>query len=158
MKCFLSVLLVFMTVSLFSQVDLISKKGGKFLYKDQLFTCNEMGPIYEQSVEAFKLYTSGKKNKMVAKFFAYTGLLFVGGGLLGTNYGDLSDRYTGAALLAIGALLELVSIVPALIGSQKLKKARNVFNLELIEEHGYGIGASLSIGISRHGMGVVLLF
>ena len=72
--------------------------------------------------------------------------------------GELDSAIVGGLSLTLGALLELVGLVPRLLGAKKLRRARSTFNFEMIERHGYKIESDLSFGMTRNGAGFVYSF
>jgi len=155
------------SVSAQGQADLLTKKGSKFYYQDKKYKCKELDPIYEQHCISFDLYNSGLRLKRCGRINGYVGLglfaLGLGGVVLGAENivtrGSLN--YLGViGGLSIGAsfILEVVAIIQKIRGGHKLKKARRLFNIEMIERHGYKEEVSISFGQTTHGLGIAVDF
>ena len=82
-------------------------------------------------------------------------------GLIGTGYllasnGDGDTALFAGGIVVLGLVAENIALIPGIWGPRKLKKALNTFNYEMIERHGYQSDTSLSLGITKNGLGFVL--
>ena len=153
--------LVFLLVTLFSlpafgQADLLTKKGKKYFYKDQVYKCIELGAVYKENQESLHLYELSRQLTKIANVSAIIGIpLFLGGAVLA-----LSDKNKRLGVVAAESAiwLELLAIIPRLFGAHNLNKARKTFNLEMIRRHGYKEAVSISFTETANGVGIVFQF
>ena len=146
----------FFSLSAYGQADLLSKNQGKYFYKERVYKCVELGVVYKEHKESLDIYKSSIKMTNVANLSAFIGLpLFLGG--IGWASSD-ENRGLGAVAMGSAVLLELLAIIPRVVGAYRLTKARRTFNYEMIRRHGYKEGVSISINQTPSGVGFVLSF
>ena len=158
MKYISFLIAVFISFSASGQANLLEKRGGNYYYKGQKYQCDELSEVYEEYQVALDLYFSGRNSKRAANIVAITGVPFVLGGVLGLASGDFGGQIFGAFSLVAGSLLELVALIPRGIGGRKLRKARKIFNYEMIDRHGYNEDVSISFSQTPNGLGLVMNF
>lgn len=151
-------LLIFSS-SAIGQADLVTKKGSKYYYKGDQYKCKELGIIYKDSEEAMDIYSSGRKNVKSANFTAYLGIALIVVGLgVAVNSDSFQGVIAGSLSIVIGLVVEVVALVPLGIGKGKIRKAMNIFNFDMIERHGYQEEPSVSLGVTKNGIGLVYHF
>jgi len=157
---FLSILIaLFITSSAMGQADLLMKKKSIYYFKNKEYKCEELGVVYKDHPKSLELYYSGKSVANISGTIGYIGLGFLVAGF-GVTF--TSDGYGSAAVgglsIIVGLLFEVVALVPLSIGKNKLKKARRLFNFDMMEKHGYESNPSLSFGATGNGLGLVYQF
>ncbi|MEM9547723.1 MAG: hypothetical protein AAGA77_17205 [Bacteroidota bacterium] len=166
MKFLVSVLLCLIVFQSFGQNKVLVKKN-KYLYSfdGKLYAFEELGSVYELHEPALKRYKSGRNHKKISKILGWSGLgLFVGGIVVGVSgiesafSNSTSTIEAGLAMMVLAIPVELTAIVFRIIAGSKLRKARKIFNLEMLERHGYRSEAYLSFGTTPNGLGLVLTF
>jgi hypothetical protein len=158
MKYLYILISVLISFSASGQADLLEKFSNRYIYKDRLYKCDELGEIYETHQESLDLYLSGRKNKNTARTVSILGLPFIAGGILGVASNNVGARILGALFIIGGVGIELISFIPRGIGNRKLRMARSKFNFEMIRRHGYKEDVSLTFSQTPNGVGFVLNF
>ncbi len=167
MKFLIAFLLCFFALQSFGQNKLLVKKTKSlYSFDGQLYGFQELGSVYELHEPALKRYLSGRRNKKISNILAWSGLgLFLGGIVVGLSGAEAAFNSTsdstaeiGLAMMALMIPVELTAIVFRITAGSKLRKARNIFNLEMLERHGYRSEAYLSFGATNNGLGLVLTF
>lgn len=142
----------------FGQVDLISKNGSDYIYRNDVYKSNELAELYMQSQNALDLYKSGRKYRTVGRTIGYAGLALIVTGLVGLATDQKDFMLFDGGAIGIGLLLELIAIAPIIKGSYNLNKALKTFNYEMIERHGYQSDTSLSINVTGNRVGLIMTF
>ena len=155
MKILRFLLLLLFSYSVMGQTDIMTIDGSKYYYKGEVYKCKELGPIYEQSEKALNLYNSGRKYYKVANF-----TFGLGFGIFGLAIVFASGQHWEETAISLGAagLLGLLALIPRIVGDQKVGLAREAFNFNMLERHGYKSEYSLNIGTTINGMGITLIF
>ncbi len=153
--CF--ILMVF-AISAFGQDYLLIKEGKKYRFNGLEYKINELGTVYGENEEALKLYNDGMRAKSRSQIMAAGGLMsFLAGLVIYVNVSEENKAYGGWMMIA-GVVLEPLALGLSLNGSIKLVKARKVFNEDLLEKRKYKSNSSLSIGSTKNGIGLTLIF
>jgi len=158
-KVLLSLLALMVSFSLLGQADILTKKGKKYYYKGEDYKCKELGPIYEQVPEAIQKYESGLSHKKTARILTFAGLGLIGAGIaipfFSHSFGPL---VIGGLSIMGGITVQIVAIFPRIRGGNQIRKAKDIFNFEMIKRHGYDNRSSLSLNSTSNGIGLVLTF
>lgn len=159
MKILLFLSFTFCTLTLPGQDYLLDKYETTYFHHRKEYTWKELGDVYFESEKAFRIYSSGRNNLVSAKNFAKNGAFILGVGLSTLIIGPDSVKLIyGSVIAASGILVEFGALIYLVSGKNKLRKARTVFNFEMLERHGFDKGMSLVFGVSGNGAGLSLQF
>jgi len=158
MKYLIILIAILISFSVLGQDYFLEKKGDIYFYKGQLYSFDELAILYEDHPASMDLYLSGKRSKIGAKIFAILGIPFLVGGGLGLASGGFNPKILGPLLILTGGAIELIALIPKGVANRRFRKARRLFNYEMIERHGYQSDTSLSLAATGNGVGFVLQF
>ncbi|MDF1694505.1 MAG: hypothetical protein P1U56_01650 [Saprospiraceae bacterium] len=169
MKFILSLLLVLFFFNGFGQADFLAKNGSNYFYKGKGYKYKELTPIYKQHEPAYKMYMEGVGLRKKASRNGLNGLYLIGGGALAVyalsslpilSLDDSPNPYTSIGVIAVlgGYVLEIIALIQRFKGDSKLRKAVDIFNLGVIEKHGYKQETSLHLNQTSNGIGLVFSF
>lgn len=158
MKYCICIILFLFVYSAHGQVDLIAKDNGKYIYDLKIYKCKELGPILEKSEKASMMYQSGINHYKAAKYMFFTGLVTGGLGIYLISASNAFIDETGALLTVGGAVVSVLALLPRIFGDNKIEISVELFNIDMIEKHGYQSNVSLSFEETNNGVGFVLRF
>ncbi|MDF1694502.1 MAG: hypothetical protein P1U56_01635 [Saprospiraceae bacterium] len=160
MKWLLFIFFVVLSNALVGQTDLIQKKGSKYLYKEKIYRCQDLGVVLRNNPEAYQVYLSSRKTTSIANTMLYGGIASSLTGLvIGSNAEKFSRNATATLLfLGGGVIAAIFSLIPRGIANSKLLKSIKIFNFQEIEQNGYQLQSNGQLHQVDHGIGFVFNF
>ena len=146
---------ILISATVFSQADLLKSNGSKYYYKGKMYKIKELGPIFNQSEKALKFYKRGKLYNKVSTYTAAIGMVTIG---IGIGFAANNDWPKATATFAATVILGLVSLIPRVMGDKEMEKAKDAFNIDMIQRHGYNFEPTLTLVDTKNGVGLVYQF
>ena len=149
---------ILLSCSVAGQVDLLGIRNGEYFYQDRLYKANELEEVYAVHLESLGMYLTGRNNIRAANFIAKLGIPIIFGGFGGMASGDYRATKIGRSAAFIGGIIELIGLIPRIVGNSRRNKAFNLFNNEMIDRQRNNTDTSLLFGVASNGVGLVFQF
>jgi len=155
MKFVIITFLLLFSTTVFSQADILTIDGAKYYYNGKEYKCKDLGPIYQESEKANEIYKNANLSYNISNIMAVTGMVSLG---VGIGFAA-SDKWLEATSFFAGTVvLGLASLIPRTVGDQQMGNAKDAFNFDMIERHGYNSDTTLSFESNENGISLVLNF
>ena len=159
MKFLVILALTFFAIQACGQDYLLVKKGRSYLYMGDTYKTKELGVVYQEFDDIMQNYTLGRTSMKTGRTILLAGVLSMGiGSLMLANSNDFYISLLGSMFAGGGIVIEIFALHFLAKGHSNLAKARQTFNLRMLEKHGLDLGVSFGLGSTNNGVGLIVKF